>query len=113
MHNLHMSKLFKTKEAEAMRSVRYELRMTTSEADKIRLSAGKRNLSVAEFVRRAALGKRTDVDYVTDIVLQLSDVVRAIRAIHKTMVERNIVPPEEIWTPIMDHGKAAMLRITK
>ncbi len=108
-----MRKLFQTKEAQDLRSVRFEVRLTEIEAEKIRFAAKMRNLSVAEFVRRAALGKRTDVDYVTEIVLQLSDAVRAIRAIHKTMVERNIEPPEDIWGPIMDHLEAAMLRIGK
>lgn len=66
---------------------------------------------MAELIRRAALGRKADVSYETEIVLQLSDVVRAIRAIHKAMVDMQIKPPEEIWGPIMDELLAAMLRI--
>jgi hypothetical protein len=108
-----MTTLFKKKELSERRTIRYPLLLNEAEAAKIRHSAKMRNLSVAEYMRRAALGKRTDVDYVTEIVLQLSDVVRAIRAIHKSMVEMEIEPPEEIWGPIMDHAEAAMIRITK
>ena len=66
---------------------------------------------MAEFIRRAALGRKADVSYETKIVLQLSDAVRAIRAIHKAMVDMQIEPPDEIWAPIMDELLAAMLRI--
>ncbi|MFP9230916.1 hypothetical protein A0E43_19440 [Pectobacterium cacticida] len=69
-------------------------------------------MSVAEFMRRAALGRKADVDYDTKIVLQLSDVVRSIRAIHKQMVELNLEPPEAIWSPVMDEALEAMHRIS-
>ena len=70
-------------------------------------------MTVAEFMRRAALGRKADVAYDTQIVLQLSDVVRCIRAVHKQMVELQIKPPEEIWFPIMDEALNAMLRTSK
>ncbi len=106
-----MVKLFRKKEASELRAVRYPILLTQAEAQTIRHSASIRNMSVAEFIRRAALGRRADVQYETKIVLQLSDVVRAIRAIHKSMLEMQIEPPEEIWSPIMDEAMEAMLRI--
>ena len=108
-----MTKLFEKKNPSDLRSVRRPILLTKEEDEKIRHSANIRNLSVAEFIRRAALGRKADVRYETEIVLQLSDVVRAIRAIHKAMVEHKIVPPEEIWGPVMDSAEAAMLRISK
>lgn len=89
------------------------VRLNNTDLDTIKNSASIRNLSVSEFIRRAALGRKADVRYETEIVLQLSDVVRAIRAIHKAMVDHNLVPPEEIWGPVMDAAEAAMLRISK
>lgn len=106
-----MAKLFQKKEAADRRSVRYPILLTEKEAEAIRSAADIRNLSVAEFMRRAALGRKADVSYETAIILQLSDATRAIRAIHKAMVEMNFEPPEEIWSPIMDELLAAMLRI--
>ena len=106
-----MAKLFKKKASSEVRSIRYPILLTEAEAETIRQSASIRNLSVAEFIRRAALGRRADVDYDTKIVLQLSDVVRNIRAIHKQMVELNMQPPEAIWKPVMDEALEAMLRI--
>ena len=77
---------FKKKVCTELRSIRYPILLTQEEAETIRHSASIRNMSVAEFMRRAALGRKADVDYDTKIVLQLSDVVRSIRAIHKQMV---------------------------
>lgn len=105
------NKLFKPVSDEKRKDTSILVRMSKVEAEKIRHSAGIRNLSVSEFIRRAALGRRADVQYETQIVLQLSDVVRAIRAIHKSMLEMKIEPPEEIWSPIMDEAMEAMLRI--
>ena len=106
-----MTKLFKKKEASELKSVRYPVRFTEAEAEAVRHSASIRNMSVAEFIRRAALGRRADVNYETKIVVQLSDVCRAIRDIHKGMLELGIAPPEEVWSPVMDEAMAAMLRI--
>jgi uncharacterized protein (DUF1778 family) len=106
-----MAKLFQKKAISEVRSIRYPIHLTAAEAETIRHSASIRNMSVAEFMRRAALGRKADVDYDTKIVLQLSDVVRAIRAIHKQMVELQMEPPEAVWSPVMDEALDAMLRI--
>ena len=108
-----MTKLFKKKSPSELRSIRRPILLTIEEDEKIRHSAKIRNMCVAEFMRRAALGRKADVAYDTQIVLQLSDVVRCIRAIHKQMVEMQIKPPEEVWSPIMEEALNAMLRIQK
>lgn len=102
---------FKTIPDDVRKDTSILVRMSKSEAEEIRYSASIRNMSVAEFMRRAALGRKADVNYETQIVLQLSDVVRAIRSVHKSMLELKITPPEEVWLPIMDEALAAMLRI--
>ena len=108
-----MSKLFIKKEDSDLRSVRCQLRFTEAEDEAIRESAKDRSLSVSEFIRRAALGRKADLKYEKQIVLQLIDVVRAIRQIHKGMVDRGMSPPEEIWLPIIECAEQAMLRISK
>lgn len=106
-----MTKLFTVKASADLRSVNCPIRLTQEEARTIRHSASIRNMSVAEFMRRAALARKADVNYETQIVLELSDIIRAIRAIHKQMVEMQIAPPEEIWSPLIDEAIDAILRV--
>ena len=108
-----MTQLFKKKDPADLRSFRVPIRLTKKEDEKIRHSARARNLSVAEFVRRAALARKTNTDHEDKIVAELKDVTAAIRLVHKNMVEHNIAPPEEIWPLIMDQAMATMARITK
>jgi hypothetical protein len=108
-----MTKLFKKKETSDLRTVRYPILLTEAEAAEIRHSAKIRQLSVADFMRRAALGRKADVDYETEIVLALIDSTRAIRALHKAMVERGFPPPEDLLLPIIVGAGDAISRISK
>lgn len=106
-----MSKLFKRKPEHAVKSVRYQLRLTTKDDEKIRHSANIRQMDVSEFVRCAALGRKADVDFDTEIVLALSACVRAVRDLHAAMVERDIDPPDDLLRPVITEAVAAMHRI--
>ncbi len=108
-----MTPLFKNKSPEQVKSIRLEVRLTASENEKIRKAADVRNMAVSEFVRRAALGRRADVQYQTGIVLALIDVTRSMRALHAAVVARGILPPEEEWLPVILEARAAILRISK
>ncbi len=108
-----MTKLFKKKPELELKSVRYQIRLTIKDDEKIRHSAKIRQMDVSEFIRRAALGRKANVDYETEIVLALIDSTRAIRALHKAMVERGIPPPEELLLPIIVGAGDAILRISK
>jgi uncharacterized protein (DUF1778 family) len=110
---LQKYKLFQKKEPTELRSVRLPIRLTKAEDEKIRHAASIRQMAVSEFVRRAALGRKADVDYETEIVLALSGVTRSIRGLHAALVERGITPPESEWRPIMVEAMSAMLRISK
>jgi predicted DNA binding CopG/RHH family protein len=103
--------LFKKAAPGTLRDQLINIRLSKDEVDAIKHSAAARQLPMADFIRRAALGRRADVDYVTQTVLQLSEVVRAIRQVHKDMLDRHIAPPVALWSPIMDQAEAAMLRI--
>jgi len=108
-----MTKLFKTKAEADSKPARYQIRLGVKDDETIRRSAKIRQMTVSEFIRRAALGRRADVDYETEIVLALSDITRAIRAFHAAMVERGIAPPEELLRPVILDARAAILRISK
>lgn len=109
-----MSKLFQKIDDEKRRSIRYPILLTQKEAETIRFSAKARNLSVAEFIRRAALGRKADLRYETEIILELREVTQAIRRMHADLVERNMLPSEiEDWLPVIQHAIAATLRISK
>lgn len=88
------------------------LRLSEPDAETIRRSAAIRQLSVSEFVRRAALGRKAEVDFETELVLALSDSTRAIRAYHKELVERGFVPPEEMLRPVILEARSAIRRIS-
>lgn len=108
-----MTKLFKPKAEADSKPVRYQIRLGVEDDKKIRRSAEIRQMTLSEFIRRAALGRRADVDYETEIVLALSDITRAIRGFHAAMVERGITPPEELLRPVILEARAAILRISK
>jgi len=92
------------------RTVPTLIRWTEDEAQKVRHSASIRQMDVAEFIRRAALGRKADVDFETEIVLALSDITRAMRVMHAAMVERGIAPPEAELLPLILEARAAWRR---
>jgi len=108
-----MTKLFKKKDPSALRSVDLRIRLTQKEGEKIRHSASVRKMDVSEFMRRAALGRKADVDHETEIVLALSDFTRAIRELYAAMVERGLKPPEQLLGGAILAARDAILRISK
>lgn len=108
-----MAKLFQTVPDEVRKSKTILLRLTVKDAATINTSAKARNLSVTEFIRRAALGRKADLRYETEIVLALREYAQTIRDIHAAMVNQGIPPPEAEWRPAIQQAIAAMLRISK
>lgn len=108
-----MSQLFKRIPALEKRSIRYEIMLTEVEANEIRNSAQIRNLSVADFMRRTALGRRADIRFDTQIVISLREVVQAIRRLHFTFTSEGQIIPEIALGQLIDEALAAMKRISK
>lgn len=108
-----MSKLFKKIPASEKRSIRYEILLSTKEAESIRNSAQIRNLAVADFMRRAAMGRRADVHFDTEIVLSLREVVKLIRQLHATYITAGVVVPKNELGKLIDEALVAMKRISK
>jgi hypothetical protein len=61
--------------------VRQDVRMTAADKAEIQLRAGRACLSVSEYIRRCALGKRVDMHYDADVILALSEVSASVRAL--------------------------------
>lgn len=57
------------------------VRMTAADKAEIRLRAKRACLSVSEYMRRSALGKRVDMHYDADAILALTSVSAGIRAL--------------------------------
>jgi uncharacterized protein (DUF1778 family) len=108
-----MSKLFKKMPIEKRKISRCEIRLTALEAATISASAEARNLSVCEYIRRSALGRRTDVFYESQIILALAEVVEAIKMLHEAEVELGLPPTYHEWNPVIEEAVEAMLRISK
>lgn len=106
-----MKTLFVAKKDSERRSKRIVLRVTADEEAKVRAAADARKMDVAEFARRAMLGRRADVDHITDAVLALSSITREIRALHAAMVERGLAPPNEALLPVILEARAAILKV--
>jgi len=87
------------------------LRLTRADVEQIQLLARERQLSVSEFMRRAAFGLRTNVDMETEIILGLREVVGGIRALHKSLSEHGAVPQEVDLLAVIIDARMAMLRI--
>lgn len=107
-----MKNLFKKIPEENRKAKFIHVRISSTDAEIISAYAKARNLSVCDFMRRAALGRRADVRFETEIVLQLKDIIQAIRVLHTFMVERGVPPNEEAWGLVIDEALSAMRRIS-
>lgn len=104
---------FKAKSEDEKLKVKILVGWTESDAAQLREKAKLRKLDVNEYIRRCALGRKADVDYDTDIVLTLSGITHAIRAMHAGMIERNIKPPEPEMLSLILDARAAIQRVSK
>lgn len=104
---------FKCIPEENRRSVTIIVRVTRDEAVKIRKAADIRCLSVSDYMRRAALGRKAEVKIETHIILALMELTQAIRDVHKSYLDRGLRPPEEILGPVLDEAVKAILYVSK
>lgn len=72
-----------------------------------------RQMDAPEFARRAALGGKAEVDYQTEVVLELSAITRGVRALHAAMVKCGVAPPEEDLLLVIMGARRAILRISE
>jgi uncharacterized protein (DUF1778 family) len=108
-----MAKLFEKKPDSERKKKAILLRFTDDDAAAIVKAAEIRNLSVNEYVRRAALGRKADVDYQTEIVLALRGVIDQLKNIYAEFVNNKIQPPLDVMKPVLIMAIEAITRITK
>lgn len=108
-----MKKLFKLLPDAVRKNTVLHIRVSVRDSEIITAAAKARNLSVCDYMRRAVLGRRTDVRYESQMVLALDAVVKSILGLHAAVVELGILPPESEWGPVINEAVAAMQRISK
>ena len=109
-----MTKLFKTKPAHQKRTIRYPILLTQKEAETIRHFALIRNLSVADFIRRAALNRKADVKFETEIVLALCSLVNEIKNMHAGITKNMKLPKEFVeWRVVIRAAQEAIAKINE
>ncbi|MCK4132587.1 hypothetical protein HFK86_09530 [Ralstonia pseudosolanacearum] len=69
-------------------------------------------MDVSEFARRAALGRKADVDHQTEAVLALSAITREVRALHAAMVQHGVTPPEADLLPVILEARRAIFGVS-
>ena len=106
-----MTKAFRKVEATKKRTINYMIRLTEEEAETIRTSALVRKLSVAEFMRRAALGRKADVNYETEIVRMLNHSVTVMKDMTTVMRESKIAIPVTEMRELMSYMSEAIKKI--
>ena len=103
---------FKEKDPEKVKSKRIQIRVTESDEFLIQQAAMIRNLSVGEFCRRAALGRKADVKYDIQIVLTVLRVNQTLRDMYHKYLEVGLAPPEDLMAKMLLDGIDAMKRIS-
>jgi uncharacterized protein (DUF1778 family) len=96
---------------EEKRNVRVAVRLHSTEYEAIRAAADVRHVSVSDFMRSTALGRKCDVRFEVDCILAISDAVRAIRAMHKAMVEHGVPPPEDEMRALILSAERSVIRL--
>lgn len=108
-----MTKLFKKIDDAERRTVNYKIMLTEKESAEIANAAKIRNLSIAAYFRRVALGRRADIHYETEQVLVLREVVMALRELYAYQVAHGMQPPKEAWRPVITEAIAAIKRVSR
>lgn len=89
------SKLFEKADPAIQKDASVLVRMSQVDRDEIRHLANIRQMSVSDFMRRAALGRKADVDYETETILILSEVTKLMRLLHAELVDQGVAPLED------------------
>lgn len=106
-----MAKLFRKIDAVDKRTIKYMIRLNEQEAETIRTSALVRKLSVAEFIRRAALARKADVNYETEIVRSLCDSITQMKIMTTVMREQKFDVPVAEMRELMARSSSALDKI--
>lgn len=65
-------------------------------------------MSVSDYLRTVGLGRRTDVTFAANIIVELRNVVMILRDMHATMLTKGLPPPEDEWRPLIQEIREIM-----
>ena len=108
-----MKKLCVAVTDEVRRDSRTTIRWNGSEFADVELQAQSRNLSTVEYIRRAVLHRRADLKIETTMILEIREVVAAIKALHAAYLENGLEPPEHLLGPVIQNAIVAILRLSR
>lgn len=114
------SKPFAAVKDEERRTLRIPVLVNAHEKRQIEEAAQIRSLDTSEWVRRAALGRKADIRYDTQIVLSIAQLVQTIRTVNETFQTLEQIQDDPalkelliIMRDTVAQAKAALLRIEK
>jgi len=108
-----MAKAFERKNTEEKYSERVIVKFTPSGHQHLKEQASARLLDISEFIRRAVTGRRADVRYETNVILEVGKLIRSVNELRKELFERGLIDDEAKWAEVRDEAIEAMLRIEK
>lgn len=80
------------------RTSRFELRLMPEEAADIEEKAAQAGVSVSEYIRRCALGRRLGDRYDADVILALRDIAINVGLLRNALAENEIVFDADAFT---------------
>ncbi len=108
-----MSKLFTKKKTEEKYSERVIVKFTPSSYSHLKTQAAARVMDLSEFIRRAVEGRRADIRYETNIILEVGGLTKAVNLLRKELFEQGHIVDEQKWNEVRNDIIKAMLRIEK
>jgi len=108
-----MTALFKKKNEEDKIIKKIRVGFTTSGYNHVKEQAAARLLDVSEFIRRAVEGRRADVRYETNVIIEVGKLIRAVNLLRKDLFEMGLIDDEAKWAEVRNEAIKAMLRIEK
>ncbi|HEY0843416.1 hypothetical protein [Methylotenera sp.] len=108
-----MTKLFVKKTSEETFSEKVLVKFTPSGMRNLKKQAAARLLDVSEFIRRAVEGRRADVRYEVNVIIEVGKLIRAVNLLRKDLFEMGLIDDEAKWAEVRNEAIKAMLRIEK
>ena len=108
-----MHKPFQKISALEKRTHVFHVRMTAQEASTIERLAKSRHLTVSEFIRRTATGRKIETRFEDQIILALRDIMCAIMFLRSSIEKGQVSYMEGDWEPILIQIISTMQNISR
>lgn len=101
-------KLFMPLPAGQRRDKSFILRVNRDEFIQIKNAAGIRHMTVSEYLRRVALGRKADVTFEANITVMLGRLVCVVRDMYAATKDKGTNFPESDWRRIINEADKAI-----